>query len=59
EGYLPQDYLPDEVHGATFYEPGGHGFEKEIEKRMAWWRSLAERVAQGQEGHTPNEGSHG
>jgi len=59
EGYLPQDYLPDEVHGATFYEPGGHGFEKEIEKRLAWWRSLAERVAQGQEGHTPDEGSHG
>jgi len=59
EGYLPQDYLPDEVRGATFYEPGAHGFEREIEKRLAWWRSLADRVAQGDAGHTPDEGSHG
>jgi len=59
EGYLPQDYLPDEVRGATFYEPGAHGFEREIEKRLAWWRSLADRVAQGEAGHTPDEGSHG
>jgi putative ATPase len=58
-GYLPQDHLPDEVRGATFYEPGAHGFEREIEKRLAWWRSLAERVGQGQEGHTSDEGSHG
>ena len=59
EGYLPQDYLPDEVRGATFYEPGAHGFEREIEKRLAWWRSLADRVTQGEAGHTPDEGSHG
>jgi putative ATPase len=49
EGYLPQDYLPDEVRGATFYVPGDHGFEREVEKRLAWWRSLADRVG-GREG---------
>lgn len=46
EAYLPQDYLPDEVRERTFYEPGAFGFEKEIEKRLAWWRSLRERMDQ-------------
>ena len=40
EGYQPQDYLPDELRGQTFYTPGAFGFEKEIEKRLAWWRAL-------------------
>ena len=43
EGYTPQDYLPDEVAGRVFYEPTAFGFEKDIEKRMAWWRSLREK----------------
>jgi putative ATPase len=42
EGYLPQSYLPDALADATFYEPGPFGFEKEIAKRLAWWRSRAE-----------------
>jgi putative ATPase len=40
EAYLPQDYLPDEVAERQFYAPGAFGFEKEIAKRLAWWRSL-------------------
>ncbi|MCE9602020.1 MAG: replication-associated recombination protein A [Gemmatimonadetes bacterium] len=43
EGYLPQDYLPDEVGGRTFYVPGPFGFEKEVEKRLAWWRALRDQ----------------
>jgi len=42
EAFTPQDYLPDEVRGRTFYTPGTFGFEKEIEKRLAWWRALRE-----------------
>jgi putative ATPase len=38
--YLPQQYLPDEIKTAVFYEPGKFGFEKEIAKRIAWWESL-------------------
>lgn len=44
EGYIPQDYLPDEVRSRTFYEPSAFGTEKEIAKRLAWWQSLRERV---------------
>jgi putative ATPase len=43
EGYLPQDYLPDEVAERAFYVPGPFGFEKEVEKRLAWWRALREQ----------------
>ena len=40
EGYLPQDYLPDEIADAKFYEPTAFGFEKEIAKRVEWWAKL-------------------
>ena len=49
EGYLPQDYLPDEVSDRAFYVPGSFGFEKEIEKRLAWWRALREQQEQQQQ----------
>jgi putative ATPase len=44
EAYLPQRYLPDALEGSTFYEPGTFGFEREIAKRMAWWRDLRDRA---------------
>ena len=40
EGYLPQDYLPDEIADKRFYEPTQFGFEKEIAKRIEWWQKL-------------------
>ena len=43
EGYVPQDYLPDEVGDRAFYVPGPFGFEKEVEKRLAWWRALRDQ----------------
>ena len=43
EGYLPQDYLPDEIADAKFDDPTAFGFEKEIAKRIEWWRKLKEQ----------------
>jgi putative ATPase len=43
EAYIPQQYLPDEVGERTFYVPGQFGFEKEVAKRLDWWRSLRDR----------------
>ena len=40
---MPQRYLPDALEGSTFYEPGTFGFERDIARRMAWWRELLER----------------
>jgi putative ATPase len=44
EAYIPQEYLPDRLRDASFYAPGGLGFEKEIAKRMAWWEQLRRRA---------------
>jgi putative ATPase len=34
-GWVPQEYRPPEVAGRVYYEPTGHGFEREIGERMA------------------------
>lgn len=44
DAYTPQRYLPDALEGSTFYEPGTFGFERDIAKRMAWWRDLMDRA---------------
>ena len=32
--YVDQQYLPDEIKDARFYEPGDLGYEKEIKERL-------------------------
>jgi putative ATPase len=44
EAYIPQEYLPDALRGAAFYEPGKFGFEREIAKRIAWWEELKRKA---------------
>lgn len=34
-GWVEQQYLPDEIKDAVFYEPTDHGFEKTIQERQA------------------------
>jgi putative ATPase len=38
EGYAGQQCLPDKLAGRKFYQPKGHGYEKNIIERMAWLR---------------------
>jgi putative ATPase len=33
-----QQYLPDVLRGARWYEPGDAGYEKTLAERIAWWR---------------------
>jgi len=44
--YLAQEYLPEELRGRVFYEPGAFGFEKEIKKRLDWWAKQKEEGGQ-------------
>ena len=44
EAYVPQDYLPDELRERVFYEPSNFGSEKDIAKRLEWWKQLREKV---------------
>jgi putative ATPase len=39
EGYSGQPCLPDNLVGQKFYEPKGHGYEKNIVERMEWLRT--------------------
>ncbi len=45
EAYIPQEYLPEELRGTAFYEPGPFGFEREIAKRLAWWAERRARAS--------------
>ena len=38
--YVRQQYLPDELEGTKFFEPGDNGYEKDIEKYMEFLSHL-------------------
>lgn len=37
--YVEQQYLPDGMEGAVFYEPSDNGYEKKIREHMKWLKS--------------------
>ena len=43
-GIAPQEYLPDEVAGRVFYQPGSAGFEESIKDRLDRWRALKDEA---------------
>lgn len=55
--YLSQEYLPDELRGERFYEPGPMGLEKRIAERMAWWERLREGAGKRGSGDEGDGGS--
>jgi putative ATPase len=44
--YVPQDYLPEALHGARWYEPTEYGYEKDIKKRMEWWAEMKRKATE-------------
>jgi putative ATPase len=51
--YAGQEFLPEKLRGKRYYFPSGFGFEKEIGKRMDWWRKKKGQA--GQKGQQKNE----
>jgi len=43
DGYSYQKYFPDKMNEKTYYFPSQFGFEKEIKKRLEWWKKLKDR----------------
>lgn len=39
-----QKYFPDAMEEVEFYRPGKLGFEREVQKRMLWWREKREKM---------------
>jgi putative ATPase len=36
--FVEEEYLPENLKGRTYYRPTEQGFEKEIKKRLEYWR---------------------
>ncbi|WP_062198827.1 replication-associated recombination protein A [Massilibacterium senegalense] len=43
DGFVPQDYLPEDVRGLKLYQPSGRGLERNIQKRLDFFM---ERIKQ-------------
>jgi len=56
EGYVPQNYLPDQLAGRKYYDPAGHGYEKTIRERMEWVRQQAESAPEPGKREKPKKG---
>jgi len=42
DAYSYQNYFPDKMSEKVYYKPSKFGFEKEIQKRLDWWKKLKE-----------------
>ncbi len=42
--YAPQEYLPESLRGARWYEPTEFGYEKTVKERMEWWENLKSKA---------------
>ena len=40
DAYVPQEYLPEALRGARWYEPTEFGYEKTVKERMGWGEKL-------------------
>jgi len=47
EAYVPQEYLPDKLHGQKFYQPKTAGYEKTIKERMDFWQQKKNSTKNG------------
>ncbi|MDD2899612.1 MAG: replication-associated recombination protein A [Desulfuromonadaceae bacterium] len=45
EGYAGQECLPEKLAGSIFYQPKGHGYEKNIVERMQWLKNMKDNVS--------------
>ena len=42
--YVPQEYLPEVLRGAKWYQPSESGYEKTVAERMEFWARLKARM---------------
>jgi putative ATPase len=56
DAIVDQAYLPEELEGASFYEPTGRGFEKELRERIRAWREARRRLSGGKESNRSRGG---
>jgi len=42
--FIEEEYLPENLKGRTYYRPTEQGFEREIKKRLEYWRKRKDRA---------------
>ncbi len=42
--YAGQDFLPENIKDSVYYTPGELGFEKEVKRRMDFWKNLKSKT---------------
>jgi putative ATPase len=57
EHWVPQQYLPDELQGRTFYRPGDLGYEAKVKERLAKLRAASTGAPASAEPETREEGA--
>ena len=50
EAYVPQEYLPEALRGARWYEPTESGYEKTVKERIEWWEKHKREAGSGERG---------
>lgn len=45
--FTPQEYLPEALRGARWYEPTEYGYEKTVKERVEWWQRLKREASGG------------
>lgn len=48
DGFSGQNYFPDEMERAQFYDPPERGFERELRKRLSYWEGLRRKRQTGE-----------
>lgn len=44
DGFSGQNYFPDAMKREEFYQPVERGFERDIQKRLEYWRKLKQKI---------------
>ncbi len=47
DGYSGQNYFPDDMGRESYYRPVDRGFEREVQKRLDYWRKLRDKRGEG------------
>jgi putative ATPase len=58
-GTTDMETFPERLKGRVYYEPGSMGFEKDIRKRLEWWKDVKEKIRRERTGGGGAEGSGG
>ena len=45
-----QEYLPDSLQGARWFEPTGRGYEKTVAERVRWWEEMKRKAGGAEQG---------